>query len=125
MNPRAAAGAVLIVALLGGSPSAGTAAQQQASAPPPSGRDQKRATPPDGKKNESDDLDKIPNPQSSADAEPAVSRNGNQRVYVENAFIGSTGRTNLRVPVPQATASTWEDRAFVDVRREWRAGRSV
>src|SRR5262249_44000287 len=87
--------------------------------------DQHPATPPDAKKNESDDLDKIPNPQSSADAEPAASGKGNQRVYVENAFTGSTGRTNLLVPVPQSTASTWEDRVFVDVRREWRAGRSV
>ena len=125
MNARASAGAAMVVALLGGSPSAGTAGQQQAGAQPPSGGDQKPATPPDGKKNESDDLDKIPNPQSSADAEPAVSGNGNQRMYVQNVFTGSTGRTNLLVPVPQSTASTWEGRVFVDVRREWRAGRSL
>jgi len=125
MNARAAAGALLVVVLIGRSASARTAAQQQASAQPPSGGDQEPATPPDVKTNENDDLDKVPNAQSSADAEPAVSGNGNQRVYVENAFTGSTGRTNLLVPVPQSTAATWEDRVFVDVRREWRAGRRL
>jgi hypothetical protein len=115
----------LVVTLFGGSPSVGAAPQQQASAQPPSGGDQQQATPPDGKKNESDDLDKIPNPQASADTEATASGNGNQRLYVENAFTGSTSRTNLLVPVPQSTASTWEDRVFVDVRREWRAGRRL
>jgi hypothetical protein len=124
MNARAAAGAVLFVALLGGSPSARTAAQQQTSVQPPSGSDQKPATPPDVKKNENDDVDKIPNPQSS-DAEPAASRTGNQRVYAENVFTGSTGQGTLLVPVPQSTASAWEDRVFVDVRREYSAGRRL
>src|SRR5262245_95066 len=124
MNPRAAAGAVLIVALIGvGSGSAAMAAQQQTDTKPPAGEDQKPATPPDVKKTENDDLDKIPTPRSPADAEPAASGNGNQRIYVENALTGSTGRSNLLVPVPQSTASTWQERVFVDVRREWRAGR--
>jgi hypothetical protein len=123
MRARAAAGAVLVVALLGGSLSAG-AAEAQTGAQPPSGGDQK-PTRPDGKTSESDDLDKIPSLQSSADPEPPVSESGNQRVYVENVFTGSIDRTNLLVPVPQSTASTWEARAFVDVRREWRAGRRV
>jgi hypothetical protein len=125
MIARAAVGALLFVALLGGVFSAGTAAQQPACAQRPSGGDQKPAAPPDGKKSESDDLDRIPNPQPSADAEHAVSRNGNQRVYAENVFTGSTGQSTLLVPVPQPIATTWQERAFVDVRREWRAGRRL
>jgi len=124
MIARAAAGAVLVVALVGlSSGSAALGAQQQTGAQPPAGDGQK--PPPPGKKTENDDLDKIPNPQASADAEPAASRTGNQRVYVENVFTGSTGRSALLVPVPQSTASTWEDRVLVDVRREWRAGRRM
>src|SRR5262249_39880080 len=52
-------------------------------------------------------------------------RNGNQRVYVDNMFTGSTGRSTLPVPISQSTASTWQGRVFVDVRREWRAGRHL
>src|SRR5215468_4312063 len=125
MNARAAAGAVLIVALVGlSSGSVALGAQQQTGAQPPAGDGQKPAPPP-GKKTENDDLDKIPNPQPSADAEHAQSRNGNQRLYVENVFTGSTDRSTLFVPVPQSTASAWQDRLFVDVRREWRAGRRL
>src|SRR5262249_42713517 len=89
---------------------------------PPVVEDQKPATPPAGKKTENDDLDSMPTLQSPGDAEPVLSRNGNQRLYVQNAFTWSAGRSDLLVPVPQSTASTWEDRVFVDVRREWRAG---
>jgi len=125
MNTRAAAGAVLIVALVGlSSGSAALGAQQQTGAQPPAGDGHKPAPPP-GKKTENDDLDKIPNPQSSGDAEHTQSGTGNQRLYVENAFTGSTGRSTLLVPVPQSTASTWQVRVFVDVRREWRAGRRL
>src|SRR5262249_795799 len=124
MNARAAGGAMLIVALVGlRSLSAALGAPQQTDAQPPAGDDPKTATPTPCRP-ENDDLDKIPNP-SSADAELAQSRNGNQRLYVENAFTGSTGRSTLLVPVPQSTASTWQDRVFVDVRREWPAGRRL
>jgi hypothetical protein len=122
MNARAAR-AVLIVALVGlGSGSAAMAAPQQTGTQPPAGEDPKPAALPAGNKTENDDLDRIPTPQSPADAEPAVTQNANQRVYVENAFTGSTGRSNSLVPVPQSTATRWQERVFVDVRREWRAG---
>jgi hypothetical protein len=125
MNARAAAQAVLIVALIAfGSESAAMDAQPQTGTQLRAGEDQKPATPPAGKKNENDDLDGIPTPLSAPDAEPEVNQNGNQRVYVENAFTGSTGRGNLLVPVPQAT-TTWQERVFVDVRREWRVGRRL
>lgn len=125
-----AAGAVLIVVLLGprpGSAATATDTEQQTTTPASSNGDQKPATPPDSKKTEGDDLDRIPNPQSSpeADSRPATSRTGNQRAYVESAFTGSIQRTNRAVPVPQSTSSTWQERVFVDVRREWRAGRRL
>ena len=125
MNARSAVFAMFVIVLIGGSPSTGTAAQQPASVQPSSGGDQKPATTPDVKTNENDDLEKIPNAPSLADAEPAASRNANQRVYAENVFTGSTGQSALLVPVPQSTTSTLEDRVFVDVRREWRAGRRL
>jgi hypothetical protein len=106
MTARAVAAAVLIVALLGVR----------------AGADQNPTTPPDAKTTENDDLDKIPDPQSPPDGEPAASGKGNQRVYVENAFTGSTGRSNLLVPVPQSTGSSWQERLLVDVRREWHPG---
>src|SRR5262249_20533505 len=126
MSARAAARAVLIVALIGlRSGSAAMDAQQQTVTQPSAGEGQKPAAPPAGKKAENDDLDLIPTPQSPADAEPAVSRNGNQRMYVENALTASIGRSNLLVPVPQSTATSWQERVFVDVRREWHAGRRL
>src|SRR5262249_61172776 len=126
MSARAAAGTVLIVALIAlSSGSATLDAQQQTGTQPSAGEDRKPATPPAGRKTENDDLDKIPTPQSPADAEPIVSRNGNQRVYVENALTGSIGRSTLLVPVPQPTATTWQERLFVDVRRGRGAGPRV
>src|SRR5215831_8411894 len=107
--------ALLVLALLGRPASSGAGAQQQGQPPLP-----------DPKKAENSDLDRIPNPQSpAADAESPGRRNGNQRLYVENAFTGSTGRSNLPVPVPQSTVSTFQGRVFVDVRREWRASRHL
>jgi hypothetical protein len=126
MSARAAAGAALIVAVTGlGSGSATMDAQQQTGTRPSAGEDQKPATRPAGKRAENDDLDRIPTPNSPADAEPAVSRNANQRVYLESAFTGSTSRSNLLVPVPQSIGTTWQERVFIDMRREWRAGRRL
>ncbi|HET9830584.1 MAG TPA: hypothetical protein VFP91_02690, partial [Vicinamibacterales bacterium] len=127
MNTRAAAGAVLVAALFGfRSASAATDAQQQTSAQSPAVDAQKpSSTAPADTKTENDDLERIPNPQSPPDADGTASRNGNQRVYVENAFTGSAGRTNVLVPLPQTTAATWQDRVFVDVRQEWRVGRRL
>jgi hypothetical protein len=116
-------GAVLMVALLAPRPaSAITDTQQQATAQSSPEGDQNGASPPDAKKSENDDLDRIPNPQSSSEAEsrPAESRSGNHRTYTESVFSGSSVRRNLVVPFPQSTSSSWQERVFVDVRREWR-----
>ena len=117
------AGAVLMVALLARCPAVAiTDTQQQATEPSSHETDQNGATPPDTKKTENDDLDRIPNPQpsSEADSRPTGSRNGNHRTYVESVLSGSNVRRNLIVPFPQSTSSTWQERVFVDVRREWR-----
>ena len=121
-----AAGAVLIVVLLGPRPASAAATQQQTTTSSVDG-EQKPGTPPDAKKIENDDLDKIPNPQpsSEADARPAASRSGNERAYVENAFTGSLDRRNLVPPFPQSTSAAWQERLFVDVRREWRVSPRV
>lgn len=119
-----AVGAVLILAGLGAGPAAAaTDAQQQATAQSPAGGNQNAEAPPD-KKTENDDLDRIPDPPSSAEPESrrAASRSGNQRVYVESALTSSIDRRNLVVPFPQSPSPAWQERAFVDVRREWRAG---
>ena len=123
-----AAAALLSVALLGTRPAgAFSDNQQQTTTQPSPNGDQKPANPPDATKTENDDLDKIPNPQSSseADPQPATSRSGNQRAYVASAFTRSIERTNLAVPVPQSRASPWQERVFVDVRREWRVSPRV
>jgi hypothetical protein len=123
-----AAGAVLIVALLGARPASGaTDPQQQTATQSSPDGEQKPATPPDSKKTENDDLDKIPNPQPSSevDSRSAASRSGNERAYVESAFAGSIDRRNLVVPVPQSTSAAWQERVFVDVRREWCVGQRV
>lgn len=122
---RRAAGAVLIVALLGPRPAFAAADTQQQSTAQSPDVDQKAATAPESKKTEDEDLDRIPDPASSSepDSRPIGSRNGNQRMFVESAFTGSTDRRDPVVPLPQSTFSTWQERVFLDVRREWRAGR--
>ena len=126
MSARTAAAAVLTIAVVGlGVGSVALGAQPQTAAQPPAAEGEKPATPAAGKNSENEDLDRIPAAQSAADAEPAVSRNGNQRVYVENAFTRSTDRRNVVVPVPESSGSTWQERVFVDVRREWRVGRRL
>lgn len=120
---RRTAGVLLIVTLLGPRPASGSSeAQQQATSQPPPGGDQKPAAPPDATKAENDDLDRLPNPQSSAEPEsqPEATRSGHQPAYAENAFTGSVDRRNLVVPSPQSASSSWQERAFVDVRRDWR-----
>jgi len=120
-----AAGAVLIGLLLCPQSALGGGLQQAANAQPPPA-DQKPPTSSDPQKGENDDLDKIPSPESPSSAsdpgKEVGGRIGNQRVYVENAFTGSNQRSTLVVPSPQEASSTWQERIFFDVRREWRVG---
>jgi hypothetical protein len=68
------------------------------------------------------DLDRLPDstqqPAVSNPDLPAASR-ANQRMYIENASTLSAPRGGLIVPSPQPSASTWQERVFLDVRRRW------
>jgi len=81
------------------------------------------AAKPQTNKDENKDLDLIPDnaqqQQSSAPA-PPVPSSANQRIYIENALIFSGLRGGLLVAAPLPTASTWEERLFLDIRKEWR-----
>ena len=74
---------------------------------------------------ENSDLDLIPNaalrPQAPA---PAASSAGvaNQRIYLEDALIGTARRGDLRVPFPPPKPSTWQERIFLDARKQWDLG---
>src|SRR5437879_4610726 len=69
------------------------------------------------------DLDKIPGSvqqPAALDVDPAPAASGaNQRIYVENAVILSAQRGGLTVPFPLPAASKWQERLFLDVRKEW------
>ncbi|HLG98114.1 MAG TPA: hypothetical protein VKX49_17495 [Bryobacteraceae bacterium] len=67
------------------------------------------------------DLDRLPpsSPETSADPKPAATKGANQRIYVEDAFILSSERDGLAVPSPQLTAPSWQERLFLDLRKQW------
>ena len=74
------------------------------------------------KRNEDQDLDRIPDSsqQSTAsDSKLAAASAANQRIYLENAFIPSGERGSLLVPSPQTGAPVWQERLFLDVRKQW------
>jgi len=74
------------------------------------------------KRNEDQDLDRIPDSsqQSTAsDSKPAAASAANQRIYLENAFIPSGERGGLLVPSPQTGAPVWQERLFLDIRKQW------
>jgi hypothetical protein len=71
---------------------------------------------------ENSDLDLIPEaatrPQSSSPAaEPAGA--ANQRIYLENAVTGTARRGGQLVPFPPPKPSTWQERLFLDARKQW------
>ena len=74
------------------------------------------------KRNEDQDLDRIPDSsqQSTAsDSKPAPASAANQRIYLEEAFILSGERSGLLVPSPQTGAPAWQERLFLDIRKQW------
>jgi hypothetical protein len=75
---------------------------------------------------ENQDLDLIPEAArqpAAPSAEPSATADARQRIYVENAVTLSSSRPGASYP-PPAPAS-WQERAFVDVRREWGLGEGV
>jgi len=68
------------------------------------------------------DLDLIPQPgvaTTGTGAAPKVIKATGDRVYVENAFTVASRRSQLAVPSPGATPYNWQERLFLDIRKEW------
>ncbi len=78
---------------------------------------------PAGAADENSDLNLIPEaatqPQSPAAEVPSLGA-GNQRIYVEDAFIASRLRHDLLVPFPPPEPTDWQERLFLDARKEWK-----
>jgi hypothetical protein len=72
---------------------------------------------------ENNDLDLIPQgvnqPAAPAAAEPPVASAANQRIYLEEAAVASSRRSGLLVPFPLRSSPDWQERLFLDVRKEW------
>jgi hypothetical protein len=70
------------------------------------------------------DLDLIP--QGAVAAGPAaatkVINTTADRAYVEDAFTATSSRGQLAVAVPGPAPFNWQERLFLDIRKEWRLG---
>lgn len=74
------------------------------------------------KRNEDQDLDRIPDSSQqsiTSDSKPAPASAANQRIYLEEAFIPSGERSGLLGPSPQTGAPAWQERLFLDIRKQW------
>lgn len=69
---------------------------------------------------ENSDLNLIPNAALEPQApSPASAAGANQRIYLEDALVGAARRDTLLVPFPPPKPSTWEERVFLDARKQW------
>jgi len=69
------------------------------------------------------DLGLIPQGIEQLHSSPSQTSEGseaNQRLYLEDAIVASSLRSGLPVPVPPPASADWEDRLFLDLRRDWR-----
>jgi hypothetical protein len=69
------------------------------------------------------DLELIPQsaqPPSAREAASSTAIDGGRRVYVENAFSVSSLRNDLIVASPPPAPFDWQERLFLDIRKEWR-----
>jgi hypothetical protein len=78
---------------------------------------------PDAIPGQDTDLDRIPKaiqqpPTNTQATEPSKIGTGD-RLYLENAFSASSQRNNLVVPAPGPPPYSWQERLFLDVRKEW------
>ncbi len=75
------------------------------------------------------DLDLIPQAvqQSSVNtaATPSPTLNTESRIYLENAFTVTSLRNQLAVPIPGPRPFDWQERLFLDIRKDWRLTRSL
>jgi hypothetical protein len=69
-----------------------------------------------------DELKRIPDdsqhPQDSH-TDPASPAGLTQRIYIENAFTASSLRKDALVPYPAPAPFNWQERLFLDARKEW------
>jgi hypothetical protein len=68
------------------------------------------------------DVDLIPDAaiqQPEAAPSSSIDR-GNQRIYLEDALTGSDIRNNLLVPYPSPQPTDWQERVFLDARKDWK-----
>lgn len=77
-----------------------------------------------------DELDLIPQAiqQQPADSnKPAPRReiNAGSRIYLDNAFSATSLRSASAVPAPGPPPFDWQERVFLDVRKEWRLASSL
>lgn len=78
---------------------------------------------------EDKDLDLIPSsvqqaPANSSQNTPEHPKTADirRRIYVEQAFTQSAQREGLAVPFPPPAPTEWQERLFLDVRKEWDVG---
>lgn len=70
---------------------------------------------------ENRDLDLIPQGVTPPPVAPAPSAGAaNQRIYLEDAVTLSTLRSGLAVPFPAPAPANWQERPFLDLRKEWK-----
>ena len=77
---------------------------------------------------ENSDLDLIPEAATRPQSPPpaaAPAGAANQRIYLENAFTGTARRGDLLVPFPSPKPATWQERLFLDARKQWTLGDTV
>jgi hypothetical protein len=71
---------------------------------------------------ENSDLNLIPQgisqPRAPAAGTPPASET-NQRIYLEDAFVASALRGGLLVPSPSPRPPNWQERLFLDARKQW------
>jgi hypothetical protein len=70
---------------------------------------------------EDKDLSLIPPPPQTSPAAPAVASDASQKIFLEDAGTLSWLEDGL-VPAPPPPTPRWEERALLDVRKEWHAG---
>src|SRR5258708_30450977 len=75
-----------------------------------------------GADDDQDELERIPDdtqhPQDSH-TDPASPAGLTQRIYIENAFTASSLRKDALVPYPAPAPFNWQERLFLDARKEW------
>ena len=73
---------------------------------------------------EDEDLSRIPPPPASPAPAAPPATGALQKIFLEDAFT-QTWLQSALVPAPPPPDPRWEERALLDVRREWRAARDL